>query len=109
MNDYESIAVKMTEEALLRQIAEEAAELGHAALKLLRAMKQDSPTPVDKHTAVMHLLEEVADVQLAVDVWNVNRYGDQSRVACSIVDDIVDDKRRRWLRRLEEKENVQKN
>lgn len=65
MNDYKFIASKMTEEALLCQLAEEAAELAQAALKMRRVLVQDSPTTVEPSKAVSALMEELADVQLA--------------------------------------------
>jgi NTP pyrophosphatase (non-canonical NTP hydrolase) len=104
MNDYEFLASRLTEEALLCQMAEEAAELAQAALKLRRVIRQDSPTTVDPLTAVSNLLEEIADVQLSADVWKVKYFADKSHVADSVVDSVVDEKRSRWIRRLKEKE-----
>ena len=46
----------------LMQLAEEATELAHAALKLSRILIGDSPTPVTEHEARLRLREEVADV-----------------------------------------------
>lgn len=55
-------------EELLAQLAEEAAELGHAALKLRRVYDGRNPTPVDSMTAFDNLCEEIADVFLCLQV-----------------------------------------
>lgn len=48
---------------ILAQLAEEAAELGHAALKLRRALGvTGNPTPVSIREASDRLVEEIADV-----------------------------------------------
>ena len=46
MTDLEYIAENLSDEDILCQIAEEAAELAQAALKLRRAMTGTNPTPV---------------------------------------------------------------
>ena len=48
--------------AMLEQLAEEATELAHAALKLARIERGENPTPVLKDAAVSHLIEEYTDV-----------------------------------------------
>lgn len=48
--------------AMLEQLAEEATELAHAALKLARIERGENPTPVLKDVAVSHLIEEYTDV-----------------------------------------------
>lgn len=52
---------ELPENIRLIQLAEEAAELSQAALKLVRAM--DGQTPVTEEEARKHLREEAADVQ----------------------------------------------
>lgn len=52
---------------LLSQLAEEASELAHAALKLRRVMDGRNPTPVSYMLAVKNLNEEVADVLLCAE------------------------------------------
>ena len=62
----EYIKENLTERELLEQLAEEAAELGQAALKLIRAKElSNNPTPMDIDTAAANLLEEFSDVSLA--------------------------------------------
>lgn len=47
---------------VLTQLAEEAAELAQAALKLRRAITGKNPTPMSKAEALDSLVEEIADV-----------------------------------------------
>nr|DAQ85481.1 MAG TPA: triphosphate pyrophosphohydrolase [Caudoviricetes sp.] len=67
----------LSEEDILCQLAEEAAEVSQAALKLRRAITRTNPTPIDAETAKNKLLEEIADVVITLDVmmgdadWNV--------------------------------------
>jgi hypothetical protein len=53
---------------LWAQLAEEATELAHAALKLRRATGGENPTPVEYEAAFSSVMEEVADVSLMVQV-----------------------------------------
>ena len=48
--------------AMLEQLAEEATELAHAALKLARIERGENSTPVLKEDAMDHLIEEYTDV-----------------------------------------------
>lgn len=48
--------------SMLEQLAEEATELAHAALKLARIERGENPTPVLKEDAMDHLIEEYTDV-----------------------------------------------
>ena len=52
-------------EYVLRQLAEECAEVSHAALKLIRARRHE--TPVREETAREGLVEELADVENMLD------------------------------------------
>ena len=54
------------DEYLYRQLAEECTELGHAALKLIRAKKRETPMPVQD--AQQALIEEIADVRVMLFV-----------------------------------------
>lgn len=51
---------------LLTQLAEEAAELGKAALKLRRVLDGKNPTPMTAGNALLNLQEEMADVLLVM-------------------------------------------
>ena len=83
----------ITGEELLRQTAEEAAELAQAALKVIRSAK--GTTPLDGETAVDMLIEEIADVQncIAVLAERLTALRDKA-------DRISVEKMRRWRERL---------
>ena len=49
-------------EAMLEQLAEEAAELAQAALKEARILRGNNPTPVTLEEAEEHLVEEYTDI-----------------------------------------------
>ena len=53
---------KIGKAAMLEQLAEEAAELSQAALKLARVLRGENPTPVTEEKAWKHLVEEYTDV-----------------------------------------------
>lgn len=89
-----------TQEQLLRQLAEEAAELSQAALKLIRAHEGTTPVTVEEATA--NLIEECADVQLCVKALEnagVLEDGEISKM--------VFDKLNRWAERAENHLNKQ--
>lgn len=50
---------------MLRQLAEECSELAQAALKYIRALRNETPMRTDE--AIEHLTEEIADVRLMID------------------------------------------
>jgi NTP pyrophosphatase (non-canonical NTP hydrolase) len=52
---------------LLAGVAEEAAELAQAALKLRRVLDGTNPTPKSRAEAMLDFEEEIADVQLYLD------------------------------------------
>lgn len=80
---------------LLAGLAEEAAELAHAALKLRRVFDGRNPTPVGEDVAMENLYEEIADVQLYMSMLELNGM-DIAR--------IMDGKRKRWEKRLQDSE-----
>jgi hypothetical protein len=59
---------------LLCQLAEEAAELSKAALKLRRAITGVNPTPVTVEQARDNLIEEMADVDLCLELLESQNY-----------------------------------
>ena len=63
-----NIANEIGLEAVLGQLAEEAAELAQAALKLQRIIHGTNPTPVTEEEARENLLEEADDVNLCLAV-----------------------------------------
>ena len=78
---------------LLALLAEEAAELAQAALKLRRTMDDVNPTPVTKAEAMDKLLEEIADVQLMLKTLGLDDLDDYDRRKGEKLD--------RWAERLE--------
>ena len=58
------IVEKIGEPAMLELLAEEAAELAQAALKLARIKRGENPTPVAEDEALQNLVEEYTDVCL---------------------------------------------
>lgn len=79
---------------LLAQLAEEATELAHAALKMRRVITGDNPTPVSKGEALVAFKEEIADVELLIEMLDVSDNG--------TVESIKNNKVLRWRDRLEE-------
>lgn len=62
MIDRGSMVDLVGEPATLEQLAEECAELGKAALKVARIIRNENPTPVTIKEADASLLEEWTDV-----------------------------------------------
>lgn len=61
------------------QLAEEAAELAHAALKMRRVINRKNPTPVDADDAFESVVEEASDVIAVLDTLHIAR--DECRIA----------------------------
>lgn len=60
--------------AALELLAEECAELAHAALKYARVIRGENPTPVDAEEASHNMLEELADVLVMASDVSGNMY-----------------------------------
>lgn len=95
MSTMDKIRAAIPEDELLASLAEEAAELAHAALKLRRVINGKNPTPVTPMQAESNLIEELADVRLVAEVLNRG-----TRIANQI-DGIAESKLGRWEKRLE--------
>lgn len=80
--------------AMLEQLAEECAELGQAALKLARIVRNENPTPVTEGRASAMILEEAADVLICMDEVGVFDRPEMPRIA--------HEKRERFKARWEE-------
>ena len=79
--------------AMLEQLAEEAAELSQAALKLARVLRGENPTPVTRKEANKKLMEEYTDVkQCAMELLITVDYHQ------------IDEKSERFRERWEKKE-----
>ena len=97
-----SIVQRIGEAAALEQLAEECAELSHAALKLARVIRQENPTPVTREDAYAALHEEGNDVLLCLKVLagdNCFRYDMRAQQG----------KAARWLQRLQEQSAAGRN
>lgn len=89
----------LSEPARLEQLAEEAAELAQAALKLARIQRKENPTPAQEPEARRALDEEFADVLLCGYYVGLRTIPQTDRVLNYVVS-----KERRWRERLERKE-----
>ena len=93
MSDIDVIREILPQEELLAQLAEEASELAHAALKLRRVYDGTNPTPIERRVAFANLKEEIADVQLLITVLDLDRHWPEYHR-------IGDAKLKRWIGRL---------
>ena len=94
MNLDEKIKQHLPQDELLAQLAEEAAELSQAALKLRRALTGINPTPVTVEEARKNLVEETADVYNVLGL--LLDAADNAEIYS-----IIRRKKERWLKRLE--------
>lgn len=94
MKPYYGITERIGEAAALEQLAEEAAELAHAALKMARIVRGENPTPVSKEQAYLSLLEEIGDVRLCAYVL-------QDTYGAFYTSKLEDEKLERWHNRLD--------
>lgn len=95
MNTIKFITDKVPQTELLAQLAEEATELAHAALKLRRIFDSTNPTPVTYSEAMENLKEELADVQLLTIVLGFDEFGAE-------IYRTMQAKLERWVQRLRE-------
>ena len=105
MTDLEYIAENLSDEDILCQIAEEAAELAQAALKLRRAITQTNPTPVSDEEAVDSIIEEYADTIGAFEIWAAKCGGDGVRLVGYDLAEIIDAKYARKVKQIKEGKN----
>ena len=102
MTDLEYIAANLSDEDILCQIAEEAAELAQAAFKLRRAITQTNPTPVSDEEAVDSIIEEYADTIGAFEIWAAKCGGDGVRLVGYDLAEIIDAKYARKAKQIKE-------
>ena len=89
----EYIREQLSQEELLCQLAEEAAELAQAALKLRRVYDGSNPTPVKRSEAYDNLKEEIADIILVLNVLDFDIMPHEQM-------QIINFKLQRWASRL---------
>ena len=90
----DQIKINLPETEILSQLAEEAAELAQAALKLRRAIDRRNPTIVSEESARFHIMEEYGDVLNCMDQLMTD-------YTMAIVETGRKGKLRRWQERLE--------
>ena len=100
--DIEFIAARLSREDILCQLAEEAAELAQAALKLCRVIIGTNPTPISYDKAYDDLIEEIADVNTAVMAFTLGDADDDIAM-------IAKEKSARWAERLKAIEGANTN
>lgn len=109
LSEYEDpieyIIAHSSEASRYEQVAEEAVELAHAAQKIARYLRGEQPVAdsFDLEKTKENLVEEYADVSLAVDT--VNGFGDEILKKWN---DYYDAKAKRWVERLKEAEQKKK-
>lgn len=86
---------QLPETELFAQLAEEAAELAQAALKYRRIIDGRNKTPVTNIEAINGLVEELADVQLCIEILGFTHETIQATVS-----KIKEQKLSRWAKRL---------
>ena len=89
----------LSEPVRLEQLAEEAAELAHAALKLARILRGENPTPVSEAEAREALVREIADVMVCTDALTDTRMLRDIGSYCT-------EKKDRWEQRLKQKQAI---
>ena len=95
-NSYE-VQKALGYDEILASIAEEAAELGQAALKARRAYNQKNWTPKTMKECLDNVFEEIADVKNTLQAAGFLGDDEQELVASIMVD-----KMERWRDRLEQ-------
>lgn len=93
---------------ILAQLAEKASKLAQVALELRRALDGTNPTPKSIAECEANLMEEFADISNAVDALCDAWFGDDLDSECEFWNakyEIEATKYKRWLSRLESKEN----
>lgn len=86
--------------AMLEQLAEEAAELSQAALKLARVLRGENPTPVTRKEANKKLMEEYTDVkQCAMELLITVDYHQ--------IDEKSERFRERWEKKRQQKKRIE--
>lgn len=89
--------------AILEQLIEELGELVQASAKHLRIMRGVNPTPITHSENTENIQEEIADVQICIDLTIQSLRCDSVKTQKEI-EFIKQQKLSRWLDRLEIKE-----
>lgn len=95
MSWEKQIVEQYGEEYVFRQLAEESSGLCHAALKLVRVMREE--TPVRWQEGQEHLLEEIADVEVMLDMITTTMLTTEARLQ---IEHIYASKQKRMKERM---------
>ena len=95
------IADKLGKEEILTAVAEEAAELAQAALTLRRAYNGKNYTPNTDYICLEYMAEEMADLELCVDVLKLSLAIHSTIFINKAKADIKEKKLDIWVERLE--------
>ena len=90
---------KIETKAVLEQLIEETGELIQASAKQLRIMRGINPTPITHNKNIENIQEEIADVQLCIELA-IRAIGSDSVETKKKIDLIKQRKLSRWLDRL---------
>lgn len=90
------IVEKIGMPAALELLAEECAELGHAALKMARKMRGENPTPADMNDIHDNLSEEIADVMVCIEALT-----DAGFISNESIESVIMSKNARWRERID--------
>ena len=101
-DDVNEIRSAVPRAELYAGLAEEAAELAHAALKCRRAIDGTNPTPVSEEAAIAAVYEEVADVILYLGTLGLIERVD---LINEVETTCFDDKLARWKDRLQRRDD----
>lgn len=99
--NLEYIRSQMSLPELLTVLAEEAAELGQAALKYRRTLIKGNPTPTSERSAYANILEELGDILNSLEAMELDLNN-------PIIHAFRKSKIERWAERLHEEEAKQK-
>ena len=83
--------------AVLEQLGEEGGEMVQAALKYARRKRGENPTPKSEMECLDNLTEEIADVELCINILILSGVVDEDRVAA-----VMKNKETRWRERIRE-------
>ena len=101
MNELPDVYLPETE--VLAQLAEEAAELAQALLKYCRMCGHGSYTPLNPKDAMDAVIEEYADLLLAMEASFPRCEG--NRMFYNNLERVYQEKAKRWAERLKDHDN----
>ena len=83
--------------AVLEMLGEEGAEMTHASLKFARQLRGENPTPKTEEECRDALVEEMADVQLMIDLLTMSGIIGDAEIRTRMGKKML-----RWLDRIQE-------